>query len=147
MISNKEKEGCKAKSEGRRWHYLAVKKLHDDFYCLKISLSLMKKYVEIKISVELQCHQKRINYYSLINIWNQIPCIIYADIDSLIRKVDRCANNPESSPTAKIEVDIPCGYSMSTIQAFGNVENKYTLHCGEDSIKKFCESLREHAKI
>ena len=44
-------------------------------------------------------------------------------------------------------MDIPCGYSMSTIQAFDNVENKYTLHCGEDSIKKFWESLREHAKM
>ena len=64
MISNEEKEG--------QWHYLAVKKLaalfyritsknKGDFYCLncllfsvqKLNLDLMKKYVKIKISVEL----------------------------------------------------------------------------------------------
>ena len=67
MIPNKEKEG---------WHYLAVKKLstllrgitlkhhgkhHGDLYCLnwlhsfkhKTTLNLLKKYVKIKISVEL----------------------------------------------------------------------------------------------
>ena len=72
MIPNEEKEG---------WLYLAVKKLpallhgitskhKGDFYCLncfhsfrtKINLNLMKKYVKIKISVDLQCHQKRIIY-------------------------------------------------------------------------------------
>ena len=64
MISNEEKEG--------QWYYLAVKKLaalfyritsknKSDFYCLncllfsvqKLNLDLMKKYVKIKISVEL----------------------------------------------------------------------------------------------
>ena len=34
---------------------------------------------------------------------------------------------------------------MSIIWAFDNIGNKYTSHCGEDSIKKFCTSLREHA--
>ena len=35
---------------------------------------------------------------------------------------------------------------MSTIWAFDHIENKHTLHCGKDYMKKFCESLREHAK-
>ena len=34
---------------------------------------------------------------------------------------------------------------MSTIWAFDNVEHKYALYCGEDCMKKFCMSLREHA--
>ena len=29
----------------------------------------MKNYVKIKIFVELQCHQKKIKYKNLINIW------------------------------------------------------------------------------
>ena len=33
---------------------------------------------------------------------------------------------------------------MSTIWAFDNIENKHILYCGEDSMKKFCTSLREH---
>ena len=40
-------------------------------------------------------------------------CIIYADIESLIRKVDECANNPENSSTTKRGEHIPCDCSMS----------------------------------
>ena len=35
---------------------------------------------------------------------------------------------------------------MSTTWAFDSIENKPTLYRGEDSMKKFCESLGEHAK-
>ena len=34
---------------------------------------------------------------------------------------------------------------MSTIRNFDNIGNKHTLHRGEDCIKNFCTSLREHA--
>ena len=33
---------------------------------------------------------------------NKISCIIYADIESLIKKINGCANNPENSSTTKI---------------------------------------------
>ena len=41
--------------------------------------------------------------------------IIYADIESLIRKIDECANNPGNSSTTKRGEHIPCGYSLSKI--------------------------------
>ena len=44
-----------------------------------------------------------------------MPYFIYPDMKSLIKKIGRCANNPENSSTTKIGEDIPCGYSMSTI--------------------------------
>ena len=75
-----------------------------------------------------------------------MPYIIYADMESFIKKIDGCENNRENSSTTKIGEHITCGYSMSTIWAFNNIENKYTLYRGEDCMKKFCESLREHAK-
>ena len=34
---------------------------------------------------------------------------------------------------------------MSTIWTLDNLENKYSLCRGEDCVKKFCSSLREHA--
>ena len=40
---------------------------------------------------------------------------------------------------------IPCGYSIPTIWAFDNLESKHTLYPGEDCMKTFCTSLREHA--
>ena len=35
---------------------------------------------------------------------------------------------------------------MSTIWEFDHIENKHTLYCGKNCMKKFCTSLREHAK-
>ena len=56
-----------------------------------------------------------------------MPCIIFADLESLVKKTDGCENNPEKSSTAKISEHIPCGYSMSTIWAFDNIENRNAL--------------------
>ena len=44
--------------------------------------------------------------------------IIYADLESLIKKIDGCANNPEKSSITRIGEHIPVGYSMSTIWTF-----------------------------
>ena len=64
---------------------------------------------------------------------------------SLIKKIDRCTNNPHNSSTTKTGEHIPCRYSMSTIWAFDHIENKHTLYSGEDCLKKFCTALRENA--
>ena len=34
---------------------------------------------------------------------------------------------------------------MSTILSFKSIENKYDVYRGKDCMKKFCQSLREHA--
>ena len=76
---------------------------------------------------------------------DKMSYIIYADIKSLIKKLDECASNLQNSSTRKISEHIPCRYSISTIWAFDNIENSHTLYRGEDYMKKFCTSLREHA--
>ena len=35
---------------------------------------------------------------------------------------------------------------MSTVWGCDHIEDKHTLYNGKDCMKKFCESLREHAK-
>ena len=65
-----------------------------------------------------------------------MPYIIYADTESLIKKIDGFSNNPENYLTTKIG-EQSCEYSMSTIWVFNNVENKHILYCGEDCMKKF----------
>ena len=42
---------------------------------------------------------------------DKMPYIIYADIESLIKKMDGYANNLEISSTIKIGEHIPCRYS------------------------------------
>ena len=38
---------------------------------------------------------------------DKMPYIIYTDIESLMRKIDGCGNNPEKSSTMKIGGTIP----------------------------------------
>ena len=49
----------------------------------------------------------------------QTPCIIYADLESLIQKMDVCSNNPENSSTTKIGdiflADIQCQLDVRLI--------------------------------
>ena len=66
------------------------------------------------------------------------PFIIYADLECLIEKVDRCKKGGEH---------ILSGVSMSTISSFKSIRKRYIqkLYRGKDCLKKFCESLRELA--
>ena len=61
--------------------------------------------------MESHCLQKRVKYIKS----DEIPYIIYADIESLILKKYRCENDPEKSSTTNIGEHIPCGYSVSII--------------------------------
>ena len=76
---------------------------------------------------------------------NKEPFIIYADLECLIEKIYRCENNAENSFTTKAGEHSPSGFSISTILSFKSIENKNDVFRGKDYMKKFCESLREHA--
>ena len=62
----------------------------------------------------------------------------------MIKKVDRCKNNPEKSPTIKVGEHIPCRHSMSAIWTFDGIDNNCDIYRRKDCMKKFCEYLREH---
>ena len=58
---------------------------------------------------------------------DEIPYIVYANIESLIKKIEGCANNTENSLSTKISEHISCRYPMSAIWAFDHIENKHTF--------------------
>ena len=66
---------------------------------------------------------------------DEMPYIIYANIEFLIKKIDECAKNPEIFSTTKIG------------ENFDHIEDKHTLYCGKDCMKKVCTFSRDHAKI
>ena len=41
---------------------------------------------------------------------DKTPSIIYADLESLIKKAEGCKNDPENQSTTKVGEHIPCGY-------------------------------------
>ena len=172
MIWNREKRKAKskrgeAKSKGWRiWHYLPAKKLsallrritskhYSDFYCLNCVHSFRTKN-------KLESHKKVRKNKDLCNVivtsedtkvleLNQYqksdkePFVIYADLECIIEKLDGCKNNPENSSTTKVSKHILSGFSMSTISSFRSIKNKHDVYRCKDSMKTFCESLREHA--
>ena len=90
-------------------------------------------YKDIKI-LEFNQHQNS----------NKASFIIYADLECITKKIDGCKINPENSSTTKVNEHIPSGFSMPTILSFRSIENKHDVYRGQDCMKKFCESLREH---
>ena len=71
--------------------------------------------------------------------------IIYADLGSLLDKMDTCYDNTEKSSTTKINKHTPSGYSLFTHCSFNKAETNIDYYRGEDCMKKFCKDLREHA--
>ena len=73
------------------------------------------------------------------------PFIIYADLESLLEKMETCYINPEKSSTTKIYKHTPSGYSLFTHCSFNKAENKLDYYRGKDCMKRFRKDLREHA--
>ena len=89
---------------------------------------------EIKIS-EFNQYQKS----------DKAPFIFYADLECFMEKIDGCKKNPKYSPIKKLGEHIPSAFSMSTISSSRTIKNMHDVYRGKDCMKKFCESLREHA--
>ena len=85
----------------------------------KTNFNRIKEYLKINMSsgdtsiLEFNQYQKS----------DKAPFIIYADLEYLIEKIDRCKTNPENSFTTKVGVHIPSVVSMSIISLFRSIEN------------------------
>ena len=75
---------------------------------------------------------------------DKVIFIIYVDLECLMEKTDGYKNNPENSSITKVSEHIPSSFSMSTISLWRSIENKHDVYKGKDSMKKFCESLKEN---
>ena len=73
------------------------------------------------------------------------PFVIYAHLECLIEKIFEYKNNPENSFTTKAGNYISLVFPMSAISSLKSIENKHDVYTGKDSMKKFCEYLKEHA--
>ena len=74
------------------------------------------------------------------------PYIIVAHIESLLKKMDTCANDPSKSSTEKKNKHEMCGYSLFTDCSFDKKNNKLDYYRGKDSLKRFCQDLKKQAR-
>ena len=103
-------------SNGKNWHYLAVKSLsrllrgtssnhNSDYYCLNCFHSYRtenKLIVHKKIcenheycNIEMPNPNNNIIKYNQVDKSLELPFIIYADLECLLKKTDTCQNNPD----------------------------------------------------
>ena len=122
-------------TDGEKWHYLAGKSLpalfrgvtskhEEDFYCLNCFQSYttenkLKKHKKICENhdycyVEMPEEGNKILKYNQREKSMKVPFIIYADLESLLEKMNTCHNDPEKSSTTKINKHTPPGYSFLT---------------------------------
>ena len=153
-------------TNSKKWHYLAVKSLsklfrgitsnhNGDFYCLicfrayttENQLQTHKKVCENHdyCCVEMPNEYNKILKYNHGEKSIRAPFIIYADLESLLEKMNTCYDNQEKSSRTKINKHTPSGYSLFMHCSFNKAENKLDYYRGEDCMKKFCKDLREHA--
>ena len=143
-------------SNGENWHYLAVRSLsrllrgisinHDgDYYCLNCfhsyrtenKLNVHKKICENYdyCNIEMPGPNNNIIKYNSGEKSLELPFIIYADLECLLKKIDTCYNNPALSSTTKINQHIPAGYSIYTNCSFNKSNNKLSYYRGENCMK------------
>ena len=146
-------------SNGENWHYLVVKNLsnnHDgDYYCLNCfhsyrtenKLNAHKKICENHdyCNIEMPSPNNNIIKYNSGEKSLELPFIIYADLECLLKKIDTCYNNPKLLSTTKINQHIPSGYSIYTNCSFHKANNKLSDYRAEDCMKRFCKHLKNHA--
>ena len=151
-------------TEVEKWHYFAVKSLsallrlktgnnHGDFYCINCfcayttenKLESRKKVCENHdCSIEMPNEDNKILKYNHGEKSMKAPFIIYADLESLLEKMNTCYDSPEKSSTTKINKHTPSGYSLFTHCSSDGSKNKIGYYRGEDCMKKFGLDLREH---
>ena len=72
----------------------------------------------------------------------KVPFIIYADLESLLEKMNTCHNNLEKSSTTKINKNTLSGYSFFTHCSFDATKNNLDYYRGKNCMKSFCLDLK-----
>ena len=153
--------------DGEKWLYLCVKKLsallrgissnnNEDVYCMN-SFKLFRTKSKFEIHKKM-CENHDYCYVQMPNNENKIleykdsqkskraAFAIYSYLECLLQKTND-ENNDQNKSTIKINNHISCGYSMYTQCSFDNTKNKLDYYRGEDCMKKFADSLKDHVSI
>ena len=139
-------------SDGKKRHYLSVKKLSPlfrgitsnhkkDFYCLNCfhtfrTENKLKKHKNVCKNydycyVEMHKEDNKILKYNHGEKSMTVLFIIYADLHSVLEKMNTCYNHPKKSSTTKINKH--------------TTKNKLDYYRRKNCMKNFCLDLKEHA--
>ena len=150
-------------TNGEKWHYLTVRRLsallkgatsshNGDCCCLNCFHSYrteeaLKEYVKVcEDYVKMPEKETFIKYHYDVKSM-RAPFVMYADLESLLNKMDVCINDPSKSSTTKINKHEMCGYSLITHCSFDEKNNTADYYRGKDYLKKFCQGLKKQGRL
>ena len=113
-----------------------------DFYCLNCLHSFRTKEVcenKYFCGAAISSKDNKILESNQYRKSDKTPSVIYAGLESLIKRIDGCKKYFEKSSATKVGEHIPCGYSVSTMWTFDGIENKHDVNRGEDCMKNFVD--------
>ena len=153
--------------DGKKWHYLAVKKLSallrgitsnyvGDFYYLNCFHShriedKLKKHENVYKNndycyIEKPEEGNKVLKYNHEEKSMKHPFVIYTDLECLLKNMSTSYSSPEKSSTTKKYEHTPSGYSMFTHCLFDATKNKLDYYRGKNCMERFFKDLKEHAK-
>ena len=71
------------------------------------------------------------------------PFVIYADLECLSIKEQKCQNKPNESYTERKALHELCGCALNLVCWFDSKQNKHGFYRGKGCIKRFCSDLKE----
>ena len=124
-----------------------------DFYCLNCFHSYskenkFKKYMSVCKNhdycyVEIPKEDNKILKDNHGEKSMKVSFIIYADIESLLEKINMCNSNLDNSSTTKINLHAACCYSLFTHCTFDKTKYKLDYYRSKDCMKSFCKDLKK----
>ena len=127
----------------------------EDFFCLNCFHSYstkekLKKHRNVFENhdysyVEMPEKDNKILKYNYGEKSMKVPFIIYADLESLLEKINTCHNNTEKSSTTETNKHTASRYSLFTHCSFYTTKNKLDYYRDKNCMKKLCLNLKEHA--
>ena len=73
------------------------------------------------------------------------PYVVYADFESIVKKIHTCEPSNKKSFTVKTEKHEPCGFSYVIVRSDGQTKGPYTYR-GEDAVYVFLRYLLDEEK-
>ena len=72
---------------------------------------------------------------------------MYADLESLLKKMDTCINDPGKSSTTQVNKHKMCRYSLFTQCSLDEKKNVIDYFRGKDCLKNFYQDLKKQVKL
>ena len=91
-------------------------------------------------------HNRPIVEYSDGQFQFNVPFIMYADFESILKLISGPGNNPRISTTRGVNIHTPSGWCVRSEFAYGEVKDPLKLYRGKDCIRKFCNHIIGEAR-